>query len=166
MSSATLNVGGSTSLETMTLPSNRQLKTCYDTGGKPLSVTGSKNSANSVYASSTQYADFGALKQLDLGNGFRETPSFNAHQQTENILVNKPSIGINYLSLTNYHCTNSPGTQDCSFNNGNVMRQDIQHANGYNITKTFGYDKANRLTSAVEAPAGGTGWNQTYNYDQ
>ena len=73
---------------------------------------------------------------------------------------------MNYLQLTNYYCSSDLLALDCAANNGNLMKQEIQHYNCYTLKQTFGYDQLNRLTSATEAAAAGLGWSQTFDHDR
>ena len=65
--------------------SNKQTKTCFDVGDKPLSASVTVNNVTTNYASNALYESFGAPIQLDFGNGFRETRYYNAHLQLQQL---------------------------------------------------------------------------------
>ena len=155
-------------VETTQLPSGKNIKNCFDSGNKLLSVSATAAGTTKTYASGAQYEAFGGLKQLDFGNGLREARSYNSHLDVQTILVTKPVIPVvNYMQLTNSYCSTDTLQLDCAANNGNLMKQQIQHSNGYTFNQTFGYDKLNRLTSASEAAAvTGGGWSQNYDHDR
>ncbi len=122
-----------------------------------------------IYVSGTQacadgstgdicYAPQGAIANLTLHNGVRESWGFNTLQQPNSLAVTNAG-GTPLMTLGwNYN----PGTD-----NGNVAQQTIQRSSGLSsagtvLTQNFSYvDPANRLSLANEVG----GWQQTYHYD-
>ncbi len=122
-----------------------------------------------IYVSGTQacadgstgnicYAPQGAIANLTLHNGVRESWGFNTLQQPNSLAVTNAG-GTPLMTLGwNYN----PGTD-----NGNVAQQTIQRSSGLSsagtvLTQNFSYvDPANRLSLAKEVG----GWQQTYHYD-
>ena len=99
-----------------------------------------------TYASGVSYAAQGGLATLTTGDGLARTIAYNDHLQMTSVAAGSLlSLGFGYSSTQN---------------NGNLLSQTIATP-GFSATQNYGYDGANRLTSASE----GSTWGQTYVYD-
>ena len=124
------------SLGSMTYPSNKTVSYSYDKAGRMTTAGG--------YATNISYEAQGGISSMILGNGITETRSYNNRLQP--LTIQAGSL----LTLTYGYGT---------ANNGNVLSQNIS---SLGVMQTYGYDGANRLTSAAE----GTNWSQTFEYDR
>ncbi|HWB85160.1 MAG TPA: RHS repeat-associated core domain-containing protein [Bryobacteraceae bacterium] len=126
----------------ITYPSGRQVTTTYNQASQPNALTG--------YASNVQYWEHGALKQLELGNGVRETWSYNSRLQPATITTANASTGANLLTL-GYGYSSGTGANGGATNNvGNVLSQTITPGASSPIYEAYAYDHFDRLTVASE----------------
>jgi RHS repeat-associated protein len=129
-------------ISSITYPSGRVVTTAFDGAGRISTVSGLMNGSPRTYVNGAAYASHGGVSSLPLGDNVTRVLGYNARLQ-----MNSLSAGSN-LSLGFGF-----------YGNGNVQSQTITRP-GLSVTQTFGYDGANRLSSASEA-----NWNQTYVYD-
>jgi RHS repeat-associated protein len=151
-------------MTTETYPSGRAVASTFDAQNRPNAVS----AGATTYARSVTYASSDAVAQIQYGSSGApvgtEAVTFDhglatLREQPTSITVTKGSSTP--LTLNYWYCTSQ--ATSCNNNNGNVQTAGIV-APSLNLTQTFGYDKAKRLTSAAET--GGTGeWSQGYGYD-
>jgi uncharacterized protein RhaS with RHS repeats len=148
------------SLETELYPSRtRKVEYCHDAAGRIQELKNLSGAALPSYASGITYGAHGGMTQMMLGNGAVETRNYSdQRQQLTGVTLARG--GSTLLSLGYGYCPGSGA--NCTTNNGNVLSQTIGRPNG-NWTETYGYDLANRLTSAGETGTGS--WSQAYGYD-
>jgi len=138
--------------------------TTYDAQNRPNSVS----SGATTYARSVSYASSDAVAQIQYGSSSApvatETVVFD--QGLTTIRAQPTSVTITTGSSTpltlNYRYCQNQALQYCSNNNRNVQTAGIVTPS-LNLMQTFGYDKANRLASAVET-GGSNEWSQTYGW--
>lgn len=139
-------------------PSGRVITTDYDLAGRLSGVSGLKTGESSrSYLSSIQYAPFGAIESLRLGNNLWEHSTYNPRLQAVSI-----GLGTSAIDSSTFGLSVSYGTTN---NNGNVRSQ-VLTSPGIALTQTYIYDPLNRLKSAEETNTGGTVWKQTFTYDR
>ena len=146
-------------LQTMTYPSQRQVKYSLDTAGRIQQVQNGTGTGAPSYASSILYADHGAIKHMTLGNGIEEITGYSPERLQPTSIVAKNAT-TTFLSLTYSYCAS--GAAVCPNNNGNVQSQNITRLSG-NWVPTYTYDSLNRLTGAIETGTGS--WAEGYVYD-
>jgi RHS repeat-associated protein len=137
------------------LPTGRLVETEYTLGGKVSKVKGN----------ATTFADALAFSAAGLPTGSRygemltETTTYNSRlQMATRTAVRQPGTVQQWAFENDYGSTQ---------NNGNVQWQKVL-SGGRILKQNFGYDGANRLTSANEVEdiqALPQVWTQTYNYD-
>jgi RHS repeat-associated protein len=139
-------------------PSGREVRTVYDPAGRLSKVSRFiGGSFDKDYTSGFLYTPAGAMGQMMLGNGLRETMSYNSRLQPLTIELRRASNTELILGLDYGYGTTS--------NNGNVLTQGIRIGQGGStttISQSYGYDSLNRLTSASESVS----WSQNYGYDR
>jgi RHS repeat-associated protein len=138
-------------IKKLTLPSGRVVTTTYDaTSGRPSTVQGALSGVNTNYVTSLTYAPQGAVQQMALGNGVTVGTAYNSLLQPTQIQAGSLwTLGYGYAATTN---------------NGNVASQTLSTA-GNTFQSTYGYDGANRLSSASESVSGSTTWSENFGYD-
>ena len=142
-------------LESVTYPSTRKLAYQYDAAGR-LTAVGENTVGATDYASAIRYKPHGGINTLTLGNGLYESWAYNQRLQTTQIKLGATSSGSDKLKLEfNY---------GASTNNGNLLSQIITRPGLSALTQSYGYDGANRLSSAAESGAGAA-WSRSYDYD-
>ncbi len=149
----------------LTYPSQRKINYCYDSAGRTGRIV--DNAAPfTVYASGPatpnhiQYASFGGIRTMTLGNGVSEVTGYNTRMQPISLNVTRgaPVLTLGYTYAKTSDCNvNTP-----SCNNGNLYRQDIAIP-GITMTQNYEYDSLNRLLFAEEP--GANPWRQQYAYD-
>jgi YD repeat-containing protein len=148
-------------LESEIYPSARAVKTCYDSAGRALSVAGTPSSGpTTTYASNMSYAPHGAIQQLSRGDNLTETRSYNNRLQETAISLGTSGNARSAFGQDMYYCSN--GAAACTTNNGNLLSLNLPYLSAQ---QSFSYDAINRLTAAAETSPG-TGWSQSYGYDQ
>ena len=137
----------------ITYPSGRVVS--YTLGSAGRATAAGVPAVAGAYASSITYAPHGALSGMTMGNGVVESLTFDARLHAGTITAAKSNSQL--LAITNGYAAN-----------GNVSTQTITLNSSPYYTQTFGYDSANRLTSAWEQNSGVGAylWFQYYNYDQ
>jgi RHS repeat-associated protein len=151
-------------LESVTYPSSRQIQTCHDSAGRPMSVAGTLNSQPTVYASSVTYAPHGGVNvwrrsYTPSGSSsydILETTTYDARLKPLSIQLAKN--GTTEVKVENYYCAEMATA--CNNDNGNLVTHRITTPTQV-FTQNFVYDKLSRVTSATE----GTNWSQNYGYD-
>jgi RHS repeat-associated protein len=148
-------------MTSVTYPSTRVVNTNYDGADRvSLVSSGTTNYATltttpsqAIYA----YTPHGAIQQMSLANGLVAvaTPYSTDRMQPQSVSVTVGSTTP--LSLGLYYCPNKG--LSCTTNNGNLTTQTMA-----TLRQDYGYDKANRLTSAAET-GGSSEWSQSYGYD-
>mgnify|MGYP003345271170 FL=1 len=143
------------------------MKTCYNGAGREVSVTGSTdNFVSSVaYAGAGVYGSDGGMTGLDVGamtNKIKVTMEYNDHHRQLKALQAVVG-GVLQWRVENRYCAS--GADGCAGNNGNIQQMLLNDGSVVR-TQNFGYDEMNRLTVAVEAPAGTglTGYQQNFGY--
>jgi RHS repeat-associated protein len=147
-------------------PSGRIVNMTYDSAGRP---NGLSAPSSTIYVNSVSYNAHGAIGQLQLnGTHILEQTCYNSRlepillrQRTSAVLdcltgASPDSNDLLHLALTY-------GTS-YSTNNGNPSSQKITALAGV-FTQNYTYDNVGRIATASETGPG-TGWNQTYSYDQ
>ena len=104
------------------------------------------------------YTAAGNVSSLALGNGVTEQSSWNDRLQMTGLAATQAG-GSSVLSLNFYPCANQ-ATACPTGNTGSVQSQTIAAA-GLNVTQTYSYDAANRLSGASEGPA----WSRSLAYN-
>lgn len=153
-------------LTSETYPSGRIVTTNYDIAGRIVGLDGQKGNQTTPYLSAVKYWSFGALKEMQLGNGLNEHILFNNRLQPIAIALGTSNTDSSLLKLEyGYGEINGSGVLDTTRNNGNVQSQKITVPNiASPLTQTYTYDALNRLHDAQEN--GGTSWKQTFKYDR
>lgn len=169
-------LGGS--VKTMRYPSGRIASYTYDFMGRLQSFAGNLGGgASRSYSSETVYDAASRMTKEKLGTA---TAIFNKLFYNSRGQLAEIRAGTSYASPTDKsadrgavvnHYSNQPGcngsTCNGSDNNGNLMRQEIQIANGDGFLQYYAYDSLNRLKSVRENMNGGaTTWQQAYIYDR
>jgi len=148
-------------LESETYPSARAIKTCYDSAGRALSVAGTPSSGQTTtYASNVTYAPHSAIQQLSRGDNLTEIRSYNNRLQETAISLGTSGNARSAFGQDMHYCPN--GAAACNTNNGNLLSLNLPYLSAQ---QSFSYDAINRLTAAAETSPG-TGWSQSYGYDQ
>lgn len=148
-------------LTSVTYPSARVVNTSYDGADRvSLVSSGTTNYATLTTAPSQgiyAYTPHGAIQQMSLANGVVAvaTPYSADRLQPQSVTATVGSTTP--LSLGFYYCPNKGSS--CTTNNGNLITQTMA-----TLRQDYGYDKANRLTSAAES-GGSSEWSQTYGFD-
>jgi len=147
-------------LTSVTYPSARVVNTSYDGADR----VGLVSSGTTNYATLTTtpsqgiyaYTPHGAIQQMSLANGLVSvaTPYSTDRMQPQSVTTTGSTTP---LSLGFYYCPNKG--LSCTTNNGNLKTQTMA-----TLRQDYGYDKANRLSSAGET-GGSSEWSQTYGYD-
>ena len=157
------NLAGS--LQTMTLPSSRQISYSFDDHGRVSAISGTYQGVPSQYTSTDptkaiQYAPHGGLASVTLGNGIVESSTYNNRLQLQQIRAG--------TLLTLDYTYGASGS-----NNGNVQTQTITRDSTPALKPWYQYDGVNRLKLATEKPANtaqlvcpdaGAAWCQQYGY--
>ena len=143
------------SLSSVTYPSTRKLAYQYDAAGR-LTAVGENTVGATDYASAIRYKPHGGINTLTLGNGLYESWAYNQRLQTTQIKLGATSGGSDKLKLEFDY--------GASTNNGNLLSQIITRPGLSALTQSYGYDGANRLSSAAESGAGAA-WSRSYDYD-
>jgi len=138
-------------------PNGHTINYGLDASDRVQSATNASTQSN--YATLNYTTDPNNTLTITMGNGVKEQPSFNDRLQPIGLQAASSSAG-SLLQLGLYPCT-GPATSCTTGNVGNLMAQSITLP-GYSVTQTYSYDNLNRLTSAAES---GSGWNQSYQYD-
>jgi RHS repeat-associated protein len=138
-------------------PSGKEYRTFYDEAGRisQHSRYHSNNTVEKTYASGFLYAPHGALRQMNLGNGTRQTLAYNPRLQPTMIELRK--VSGNDLILRLDYLYGATGQ-----NNGNISQQVIRIGGHPSLVQNYTYDSLNRLSTATETGA----WSQTYGYDR
>ncbi len=139
-------------LKKITYPSGRTVTYALDTAGRTTSATGLKNATATNYAGGITYTPHGAFRQMDLGGGSgvrANWSAFNGKLQLEGFSVSRIPAPTPALMTLSY-------SYGGSANNGNPLTHTVNDG-VQNRTQSFGYDAANRLSMACEAPAGTIG---------
>src|SRR5206468_2503531 len=109
------------------------------------------------------YTAWGAVEDMTMASNHWEQNCYNNRLQVTGMLLRTqaPAAGCpatnNQVQLTlGYYATGA--------NNGNIVSQTISDGASWSVTESYDYDALNRLHWAQEA--GGTGWMETYGYDQ
>ncbi len=168
MPSYTYNYAGA--LVTQTYPSGRVVKNDYDDGGVLSVVSGqAQGQAWKTYASDFDYSltNTGATSRMKLGNGRWESVVYNKRLQPTLVGLGTAQNATDLMKLEYVYGT-------AQHDNGNITSQTITvptsgTSSGFTAVQTYGYDNLNRLTSAIETPAGQPTqptWQQTFTYDQ
>ncbi len=154
-------------------PSGRVVKNVLDNDGD-LSMVQSRKNANAGYfnyADSFTYTAAGAVSSMQLGNGKWESTQFNSRLQPTQIALGTVQGGVDKLNLAYEYGTWENGAINAQKNNGNLARQTITvptigTATGFTAIQNYGYDKLDRLKSAVETVGGVEKWKQSLVYDR
>ncbi|HEY6333975.1 MAG TPA: RHS repeat-associated core domain-containing protein, partial [Blastocatellia bacterium] len=137
-------------------PSGRTVNTQYDQVGR----LSQESSGNTTYESQLEYAPFGGLTNVTLGNSLAESTQYNARLQPTSTQLGS-SGGL-------FNLTYSYG----SANNGNVLGETLTVGSN-TWAQTYSYDNLNRLATAAEtystspsssSPPAQT-WSRGFNYD-
>ncbi len=144
-----------TDVEGITYPSGRALTYSFDATGRVSSLQGVQNSNTTSYAGPITYWGNGGFNQLTLAGGALSqsfTPDYRFRPVT--VAANAGSASVLNLGYT-------------YFLNGNVKTVTFTNPGlATALTQTFGYDKTNRLSSAMETAGGSQTWSQNFGYDQ
>ncbi|MGH9583950.1 MAG: hypothetical protein ACRD4O_13550, partial [Bryobacteraceae bacterium] len=152
------NLAGALTSETY--PSGRVVSTAYDGAGRAATITGNLNGQITSYITQTEYWPHGALQAYWAGNGTVPVWIYDSRLRISQnwVTIDNENTRFLYLMYPNWGTTNS---------NGNLQSIEI-YAGGPGtmtslptFTTTFGYDGANRLTSASDTG----GWSRSYGYD-
>jgi RHS repeat-associated protein len=138
--------------------SSRTLTTAYDTGGRPVTVSGQigANPATN-YVTATNYAAQGEISSLALGNSLTETRKYNARLQPTQVQVGTLFTIVNRYDPSAGSDLNCSGTSvTVSGNNGNVLAQTVNA-----LLRNYSYDGVNRICRAAQ----GSTWTQGYSAD-
>jgi RHS repeat-associated protein len=136
-------------MDTIQYPSGRTITTCYDTAGRPVTLSGVKSGTpNATYVQNAHYGPHSGAMSLALGNGLTESTTYNNRLQIYTITAGS------LLTLTN-------GYGPPANNNGNLVSQSIYDGTTTH-TQNYTYDYADRLLTATE----GSTWSQNYLYDE
>ena len=143
------SAGGS--LASVTYPSGRALTYSFDATGRVSSLQGVQNSNTTSYAGPITYWGNGGFNQLTLAGGALSqsfTPDYRFRPVT--VAANAGSASLLNLGYT-------------YFLNGNVKTVTFTNPGlATALTQTFGYDKTNRLSSAMETAGGSQTWVQNF----
>jgi len=171
--SYTYNLAGGLTKETY--PSLRAVSTTYDVLNRPSGLSGQMGADSSTYLNSVSYSSGGAVSQLQFGAAPLVTESVTFDQGLSTLRGQPTQLAVSLASGTNLvtlgygYCPGDPAPAQCASNNGNVQSASITAPGpAVNVWQTFGYDKLNRLISALETPVSGsstTAWSQVYVYD-
>ena len=143
-----------------TYPSGRVVSNSYDSAGRVNGLSSTVSSESRSYASGIQYTAHGAVQLLPLGNGLRETTTFNSRFQPLQISSGTSGNSTSVLALS-YTYTSGSGQN----NNGNVLTQTITIPGTGALMQTYLYDGINRLMQATETVGASQSWVQSYDYD-
>ena len=135
----------------------RRVNYWYNQLGQVTAVT---DGAGKAYASGLEYAPYGAMTKMVLGNDLIERMTPNSRLQPEKIELGSSTVTDEVGAFTFGYTGATCVAGQTWANNGNVVSQTIK-AGAATFTQTYGYDGLNRLKCVKE----GTQWQQVYEFD-
>lgn len=116
--------------------------------------------SGSISASISKFHPHGNPEEILLGNGVKETWTYNKRLQVQGISTTKAAV--NLLGITYEY-----GLSD-AVNNGNVTKQTIVPPGAANFVQEYLYDDLNRLKYVSETTTvpGASGWSRAFHYDR
>jgi hypothetical protein len=140
------------------LGKSRVVTTAYDGANRTNAVSGVLGTVATSYTSNVSYTAFGSALSYLYGNNLARLNGYNTRLQMSGYSDTNNTTGVQLVNAAlSWGATN---------NNGNL--QTATYANGgtgtpasATFTQTFGYDNANRLTSALDTG----GWSRSFGYD-
>lgn len=159
---------------TQTYPSGHIVNYSYDGAGRTSNFSGNLGEGvTRTYASDFQYSEFGGIQQEKFGT---DTPlyhkqRFNQRGQLWDMRLSSVPFATDpgdgdRGAIVNFYSNNFAPAGSNQYNNGNLLRQEINvPGNGY-FQDNFAYDQLNRLTSASEKLNGDDMFTQAYTYDR
>ena len=142
-------------LKSVTDPFGQKIDYATDKAGKLEQITGTPfgaaNQSVTSYVNDIKYRAFGAVKEMDYGNGVQMTQKFDNRLQLEEFKVENPGGGTPSIKK-NYQYYND-GRMKFSSDTGDALLRGDSH----NFDRSYAYDFMGRLTAARSGiEAGGT----------